>query len=401
MPGWSNATPIIVGDRIFACCEPSTLVCLSLADGKILWQQANDYHSLLTPDQLAEAAENEKKAEPIRKKRESLQKQLQEAQKALRGSPKDQALKDKANRAKKEIAELVKQLEPLESLRKPRTQPVNGYSSPTPTSDGKSVFVLYGTGVAACYNLQGNRKWARIIEKPTNEWGHSASPLLIGDKLIVHVLGVTALDAQAGKTLWHADSAPAWGSPVHARIGQVDVVITPSGDIFKAEDGKALAKKVSGLEFCAPILHEQAAYFIEHGGKAVALPAKADGPDAPKALWQTKPTKDRYYASPVYNDGLIYAITQASIFSVIDAASGQVVYSRKLDLGKGTVFPSITFAGRHIYISGDAGITIVIEPGRQYRQVEVNRLEEFRSTPVFLGKRMYIRGLKHMYCIGQ
>ncbi|MHC4983091.1 MAG: hypothetical protein ACYTF6_07990 [Planctomycetota bacterium] len=46
-------------------------------------------------------------------------------------------------------------------------------------------------------------------------------------------------------------------------------------------------------------------------------------------------------------------------------------------------------------------MTIVLEPGREYKQAAKNKLEGFRSCPVFLGKRMYVRGLKHLYCIGQ
>ncbi len=32
MPGWGNATPVIVGDRLFVCSEPSTIVCANLTD---------------------------------------------------------------------------------------------------------------------------------------------------------------------------------------------------------------------------------------------------------------------------------------------------------------------------------------------------------------------------------
>ena len=42
-----------------------------------------------------------------------------------------------------------------------------------------------------------------------------------------------------------------------------------------------------------------------------------------------------------------------------------------------------------------------IQPGRQFEEVARNSLEEFRSSPVFAGKRMYIRTTKHVYCIGK
>ena len=28
LPAWSNASPVLVGERIFVCAEPSTLLCL-------------------------------------------------------------------------------------------------------------------------------------------------------------------------------------------------------------------------------------------------------------------------------------------------------------------------------------------------------------------------------------
>ena len=36
MPGRCNGSPIVVGDSVFTCSEPSTLLCVSASDGKIL-----------------------------------------------------------------------------------------------------------------------------------------------------------------------------------------------------------------------------------------------------------------------------------------------------------------------------------------------------------------------------
>src|SRR5437773_5661793 len=41
MPNFSVATPVIVGERIFVCSEPTTLVCVNKADGKILWEKTS------------------------------------------------------------------------------------------------------------------------------------------------------------------------------------------------------------------------------------------------------------------------------------------------------------------------------------------------------------------------
>ena len=291
-------------------------------------------------------------------------------------------------------------MKPLEKWLNPPTHGVNGYTSATPASDGKRIYVLFGTGIASCYDLDGKRKWAVFVDKPTDGWGHSASPLLVGDKLIVHIRNVYGLDAATGKVLWQVPSDARWGSPVHARIGDADVAVTANGDIIRVSDGKAIAKKLAGLAYCSPVVDGGAAYFIEHGGKAVRLPDSADATNAPAILWETRPENDRYYASPVCHDGLIYAINQKQAWSVIDEATGKVLSATNLNLG-GTAYPSVALAGKRLYVSSDSGATVVLEPGREYKEVARNKLDGFRSTPLFQGKRIYVRTSTDLVCIGE
>ena len=51
MPGKGNATPIIVGDKLFVCSEPDKLLCINLDDGKILWQKENSMVNVLSGDE--------------------------------------------------------------------------------------------------------------------------------------------------------------------------------------------------------------------------------------------------------------------------------------------------------------------------------------------------------------
>ena len=252
LPNWSNASPILVGDRLFVCAEPSTLICLAAADGRILWQGANTYFDLLAPDQVAQARAEEKAAQALKGRVNELDKRLKEKSTALANSSNETdkvSLTQDVVRIRGEVEPLQKQLQPLaDKWLPPDVHPINGYSSPTPTSDGRHVFVVFGTGVAACYDLEGHRRWARVVERPSIGWGHSASPLLVGDRLIVHLRSLTALDAATGSNVWQVASEPHWGSEVRARIGGADVVVTPSGDIVKVADGTVLARRLSNLD---------------------------------------------------------------------------------------------------------------------------------------------------------
>ncbi len=155
------------------------------------------------------------------------------------------------------------------------------------------------------------------------------------------------------------------------------------------------------LDYCAPIVEDSVVYFIiQKGGRAIRLSAEPGETITLDVLWETNPRDDRYYASPVIHEGLIYAVTQKGILSVIDANTGQVVYERSLDLGGGTVFPSVTLSRDYLYVSSDNGTTVVLQPGREHQEVARNSLEAFRSSPIFANDRMYVRGLQHLYCIG-
>ena len=63
MPAASEASPILVGDKIFVCAEMDTLICVNAADGKILWQKgANGYDDVVTSEQADQAKLDQAKA---------------------------------------------------------------------------------------------------------------------------------------------------------------------------------------------------------------------------------------------------------------------------------------------------------------------------------------------------
>jgi len=391
----------VVNDRIFVCAEPATLVCVSLNSGEILWQKANPDTDILPPEEVRKAEEVSQRIAELRKQQQPFRKQLWPLKKKRKESPDDETLKAKIDELTAQVQEFDKEIRKLVPLGRPPTHKVNGYSSATPASDGKYVYAVFGSGIAVCCDLNGARKWAKLVEKPTQQFGHSSSPLLVGGKLIVCVQKMWALDPGSGDVLWQTPIGFKWGSPVSARVGDVDVAVTATGDVVRVADGKMLVKGIRPLTYCSPVVHEGVAYFIENPGKAAKLPGAADAPTRPEVLWQTQPKKERYYASPLCHEGLIYAVTRYGDFSVIDAANGKVVCERKLDLGKGEFYASVTLAGGRIYVSSDNGTTLVLEPGREYKEIARNTLEPFRGSPVFLGKRMIVRGQKHLYCIGK
>jgi outer membrane protein assembly factor BamB len=177
-------------------------------------------------------------------------------------------------------------------------------------------------------------------------------------------------------------------------------VVTTGGDLVRCRDGKVVSSQIGGIPWTSPYAEGGVAYIVdENGAAAWKLPAKLEDSVQLERLWQTPVPRDRYYATLLLHEGLIYAMTQTSHMTVLEAASGKLVYERKLNLGA-TAYPSFCLAGGKVFASSESGKTVVFEPGREFREVAVNSLESFRSTPVFSGSRIYIRGLKHLWCLG-
>ncbi len=406
MPDWSNSGAVIVGNRLFTCVEPTTLLCADTESGEILWQASNNYEEIAPADELADMQQRQAECDALRKQIGEVSKNFRQVRKKLQDDADNAGLKAQLDKLKKQLADLNKRLAPYNETWYvlPTKHNSNGYASATPLSDGQYVWAVFGTGVVVCYDLEGNRQWAIPLEKPKQGYGHSASLVLADGKLIVHIVNLTALEPETGEIIWQQPLQPSWGTPAVTRIGEVEVIITAAGSIAKAEDGQVLAKQVSRLTYCSPIVHQDVVYFIEHEkdvARAIKLPTSVEEPFEPEVLWQSKPKKDRYYASPIYHDGLLYAVTRAGIFSVIDPETGEVIYEKNLTLGKGTVYPSVTYAGGLLFVSNDSGNTAIIEPGRQYSEVARNSLEHFRGCPVFIADRMYIHGFENLYCISE
>jgi len=344
LPKWSNASPAIGGDRIFVCGEPGTVYGLSLAGGKLLWQRDLDATAINTD---------------------------------IDGKPLP--------------AEI------------PKAEADCGFTSPTPVTDGRRLFTLFGSGLIACLDLDGHVLWTRRIDASTSreDRGHSASPLLVDGKLIVHLNSVIALDAETGRKVWETPAAPRWGSPVACRVGDETVVIDANGNVMRVADGKLLAANLCPLDYNGPLVAGPVVYLIQHGGKAIRLPERIDEPFATETLWSTQPKDDRYYAVPVAADGLLYVASQRPQMHVIEQATGSVIWTNRLALGDGRAYSSMALAGKYLYVGHDSGKMVVFETGREPKPVATNRLDKFRSTPVFRGARMYLRTLEALYCIGQ
>jgi len=134
-----------------------------------------------------------------------------------------------------------------------RCQP-HQYEGPrcTPTVDGDRVYTLSNRGHLFCLEaLTGKVRWLvevpkRLRAKPP-QWGFACSPLVLGDRLIIDVGPVAALDKMTGKVLWTAGSDPAgYGSPYAFKHGDKMLIASfnAHGPILVEADGGQILERV-------------------------------------------------------------------------------------------------------------------------------------------------------------
>ena len=94
----------------------------------------------------------------------------------------------------------------------------------------------------------------------------------------------------------------------------------------------------------------------------------------------------------------LYTITRDNILHCIEAASGNIVWVKRL---AGAYSASPVFADGRIYILSEEGVTLVFKPGSEYTEVASNQLEgTFKASMAVSQGNLFLRSADALYCIG-
>jgi outer membrane protein assembly factor BamB len=271
---------------------------------------------------------------------------------------------------------------------------------------------VFGSGIVACYDLDGNRQWVRYLDQPqVSQYGRSASPVLAAGRLLVSLSGLTALDPLTGAVLWDAPAAQAsFGTPAVVRIGDVQLAVTSQGDCVRLSDGRIVATKLASMTYTSPGVAGDVVYFAAAPTVAYQLAEQADHEIQPKKLWENDDVEGEFYASPVCHEGILYCVANEGQLFAIDAQTGETIYQQELDIrsasgrfgaGPAEIYPSLALVGPHLLLSNDVGETLVLKPGRQYQEVARNSLASGSgASPAPDGPFLFLRGGGNLFCVG-
>jgi len=305
-------------------------------------------------------------------------------------------------------------------------------SSPSPVTDGRSVYVMTGTGVLKGFDFTGKELWSRDIQKEYGQfglnWGYASSPLLFEDSLYVQVLHgmktddpsyVMRIDKKSGKTLWKVDrptnavreSPDSYTTPGLLRYGKTTEIVITGGDCVTGHDpatGKELWR-ANGLNpdhnpfyriVASPIIFDEIIYAPTRVKPLLALKAGGRG-DVTNShvLWSTPNGPD--VPTPVTDGKYFYVVKDNGVMWCLDAKTGAEVYANQR-IKPGIYSSSPVLADGKIYVTNEDGLTTVVAAGPKFAVVAENPLNDYvLSSPAISEGRIYIRAAQHLYAIGK
>lgn len=88
----------------------------------------------------------------------------------------------------------------------------------------------------------------------------------------------------------------------------------------------------------------------------------------------------------------------AGTLLALDAGGGDLLFAHDLGRDTGT-YHTLIVAGGKLLITGHTGITVVVAPEVQYREIARNKLEPIRSHPIVAGNDIILRSHEHLFRI--
>lgn len=365
MPGPGASSPIVIGDRVFITCSTGSpsgggqtgaaaalqrhLLCLNLADGKVLWDTAT----------AAELPEQER---------------IREDHGYASSTPVADAHRVYAFYGKSGVFAFDHSGRQL--WRAMVGDKLNGWGS-------AASLVLYKDLVLVNASVESESLVALDKRSGKEIWRASGT-------------------AES----WHAPTL------VDAPGGKTEIVIAKNGQVIglDADTGASLWNVKTGIPWymCpTPVAENGIVYVIGGRSPNGALAIRSGGRgDVTASHMAWKLGKGSNVPSPILHDGHLYfAHENLGLVYCVNAKTGALVYEERLEPSPGQVYASPVMAGGRIYYTGRGGRTVVLAASPKFERLADNTLESnrgmFNATPALAGSHLLLRSDKAVYCIGR
>jgi outer membrane protein assembly factor BamB len=285
-----------------------------------------------------------------------------------------------------------------------------GYAAASTATNGQYVFAVFATGDLVCYDMNGTRIWAQNLGLPDNHHGHSSSLLIHENILIVQYdqnekSRLLGLDTATGNTKWRVErSLISWSSPICVNTGKrMELILTNSEsvDSYDPDTGAKLwgEKCLSGEMGPSAAFADGMVFVVNEYAVAAGIRiGQKEGEPPSKVVWEWDENLPDT-ASPVATDKYVFLATSKGYMICLDAKTGKMYWEQEFDDG---FYASPVLVGDNVYAIDLQGVMHIFKADKTYRSIAESKLGEPSScTPAILEGRMFIRGDKYLYRIGE
>lgn len=317
-------------------------------------------------------------------------------------------------------------------------------ASPSPSTDGKHVWVFFSTGILACYDMDGKETWKvdcnERFGKIDIQFGLTSTPVLDGDAIYLQLLHgpmvrgnqertgkVVKLNKVSGETVWQYDRITeadfeckhSYASPLIVNDGSRKLLVVHGADCTTGHDlntGKE-AWRLGGLNGPTklnPKGNDITFRFVASpafGGGKLIIPTCKAGPTISLPLssslsgnlnesnvdWIAPETPD--VAIPLIVDDLVYLLHNDGKLKCVELATGKQIYFERTHYFQHRTSP--VYADGHIYFCAKDGVCTVVKAGRNFEIVSSNEMgkEPITASPAIADGTLLIRTYKTLYAI--
>jgi len=289
-----------------------------------------------------------------------------------------------------------------------------GFAAPTVATDGKRVYAIFANGDVECLDIDGKSIWTKNLGVPDSTYGYASSLAMYQNLLLIQYdqgmeedakSRMIAIDGFSGRIVWEVKRpvAGSWTSPIVAKIGDQYQLITCSDPWvigYNPATGAQLWQAECGGADVAPSPVYAGGFVFAvspYGSMAAIRPdGQGDVTDTHVAWNAEDGIPD--ICSPVSNGRFVFLLHTAGTLTCYRCADGKMLWEKDMDTSFNA---SPGLVGNRIYLLSTNGVMFIAEIGAEYTEIAKCELgEKVHASPAFADGRIYIRGMKNLYCIG-
>lgn len=295
-----------------------------------------------------------------------------------------------------------------------------GYAAPTPTTDGKHLFCVFGSAVIAALDFDGKVVWRKNLEPHTFDVTVGSSPVLFGDTVIMlHAMSkksdsqLVAFKKASGEVKWRTPMPTigfAHSTPLIIDVkGKSQMLVVASGagvkndgiQSFDPTNGKRLWWCKGGGDASSPAYGSGIVYFDSgRGGPGFAVDPTGEGDVSKTHVRWTESQVPEAIGSPTIVGEHVYRLHSPGVLKVWKASDGTKVDAKRLEgLSSSWASPIADANGRLYFVNG--GKSVVVQSGPPCKVLAVNDLNDANhASGAAANGRFFIVGLKMLHCVG-